>query len=146
LDLQAKISGLSSRKTAIGFVVALAFGVKLAYAPKNIEPGSALARWRSRIARAETAMQKVAALFFLALSMTINAALPAKAGGIRYKYGKAGEVTELSGLNTDLLCYPAVVRGKVVKRKFSSDNILVSGLILEERDGSREFINVEIPK
>jgi hypothetical protein len=53
-------------------------------------------------------------------------------------------VMSLSNLYTDPSCDPRPMRGKVVKRDFEEDGIVVSSFVLELPDGTRDLINVGV--
>jgi hypothetical protein len=54
-------------------------------------------------------------------------------------------VLAVSNLYTDNTCAPlAPQKGTVVKRNFDTDGIAITGFVLEEPDGTREFINVSL--
>jgi hypothetical protein len=66
-------------------------------------------------------------------------------GAIHYRQSDKGEIVELTGLYNEPECRPeASVDGRVVKREFADNGIVVSGFVLERADGTREFVNVEI--
>jgi hypothetical protein len=53
-------------------------------------------------------------------------------------------VVSLSNLYDDPTCTPRRMRGKVVKRQFDDGAVLVSGFVIENPDGSRDFVNVGV--
>lgn len=58
----------------------------------------------------------------------------------------AKNVVSLFNLSPDQSCakVTAPISGKVVQRKFGDDGLTVSGIVVEEPDGSRSFVNVEV--
>jgi len=65
-------------------------------------------------------------------------------GAIHYRSDK-GEIIELTGLSNEPDCRPeAPVDGKVIKRQFADNGVVVTGFVLENTDGTREFVNVEV--
>ena len=53
-------------------------------------------------------------------------------------------VVSLSNLYDDPSCTPRRMRGKVVKRQYDDGAILVTGFVIENPDGSRDFVNVGV--
>jgi hypothetical protein len=53
-------------------------------------------------------------------------------------------VVSLSNLYNDPGCSPGRIRGKVVKRQFDDGAIRVTGFVIENADGSRDFVNVGV--
>ena len=54
-------------------------------------------------------------------------------------------VLAVSNLYSDNACAPLPPqRGTVVKRNFDTDGIAITGFVLEEPDGTREFVNVSL--
>jgi hypothetical protein len=78
------------------------------------------------------------------LPILVTLILPASSASVQYKE-VGGRTKELSGLFTDKDCQPAPIQGKVVKRDFAENGVSLSGFVLEEKDGSRTFVNVAIP-
>lgn len=62
----------------------------------------------------------------------------------RYKYA-GGKIVEISGLFSDSLCHPWRVRGTVIKRDFESDGLHLKGFVVENREGARDYVNIELP-
>jgi hypothetical protein len=58
--------------------------------------------------------------------------------------GTNTKLLSLSNLSPDSDCWGARAVGRVVKREFGNDGLTLRGFVLEEPDGSREFINVEV--
>ena len=58
--------------------------------------------------------------------------------------GTKTKLLSLSNLSPDSECWGARAAGKIVKRQFGNDGLTLTGFVLEEPDGSREFINVEV--
>ena len=56
----------------------------------------------------------------------------------------SARVVSLSNLYDDPTCTPRRMRGKVVKRQFDDGAILVTGFVMENPDGSRDFVNVGV--
>ena len=53
---------------------------------------------------------------------------------------------ELSNLSDRTDCAPKqVIRGKVIRREFAIDALTLTGVVIEQVDGSREFVNIDIP-
>lgn len=70
------------------------------------------------------------------------AASPALAGTPRYKLDPSGRaVVSLSNLSDADGCFPAKLKGKVATRTFDAKGINLEGLVIEEPNGSRNFIN-----
>ena len=78
------------------------------------------------------------------LPILVTLVLSANSASVQYKE-VGGRTKELSGLFTDKDCSPAAIQGKVVKRDFAKNGVSPSGFVLEKKDGSRTFVNVEIP-
>jgi len=65
-------------------------------------------------------------------------------GAIHYRQSE-GEIIELTGLYNEPECrLEALVDGKVIKRQFADNGVVVTGFVLENTDGTREFVNVQI--
>ncbi len=63
----------------------------------------------------------------------------------RYQLDRTNtKLLSLSNLSPDSDCWGAWTTGKVVKRQFGEDGVTLKGVVLEEPDGSREFINVDV--
>jgi hypothetical protein len=76
------------------------------------------------------------------MGAAIVAAFPAVAGTPRYKLDPSGrKVIYLSNLSDADDCFPSKLKGKVAKRTFDARGINLEGLVIEEPDGSRNFIN-----
>jgi len=58
--------------------------------------------------------------------------------------GTKAKLLSLSNLSPDSDCWGARATGKIVKRQFGNDGLTLTGFVLEEPDGSREFINVGV--
>lgn len=70
------------------------------------------------------------------------AASPVLAGTPRYKLDQSGRtVVSLSNLSDANGCFPAKLQGKVATRTFDAAGINLTGLVIEEPDGSRHYIN-----
>jgi hypothetical protein len=54
------------------------------------------------------------------------------------------KVIALSNLTSDNDCSGGQETGKIVKREFGKDGLNLIGVVIEQPDGSREFINVEV--
>lgn len=78
------------------------------------------------------------------LPILVTLVLSTNSASVQYKE-VGGRTKELSGLFTDKDCSPAAIQGKVVKRDFAKNGVSLSGFVLEKKDGSRTFVNVEIP-
>ncbi len=66
---------------------------------------------------------------------------------IRFAQNSIGQTTELTGLFRDPSCPSTVdVSGRVVKREFADDAVTVNGFVVERADGTRQFVNVEVPR
>ncbi len=65
---------------------------------------------------------------------------------IRYRQNNKWETTELSGLFGEPDCSSSPLRGKVVKREFAEDALTVKAFVVEIPNGTREFVNVELPE
>lgn len=50
----------------------------------------------------------------------------------------------VQGIFKDDLCLPSKATGKVVARKFDDGGALLNGVTIEQRNGSRTFINVDL--
>jgi hypothetical protein len=59
-----------------------------------------------------------------------------------------GHTVEIDGLSTQ--CDPgagiADFHGKVIKREFEDNQIILKGVVIEAEDGTRTYINVEMPE
>ena len=58
-----------------------------------------------------------------------------------------GETIEVSGFIEEpgSPCQPFVFSGRIADRKFAADAVTITGLVIEEFNGTRSSINVEIP-
>ena len=52
---------------------------------------------------------------------------------------------DLAGLADSDGCQPFNFRGTVVQREFDKGAVTLTGIVIEDADGSRDFINVAIP-
>jgi hypothetical protein len=60
-----------------------------------------------------------------------------------YHLDKSGStVVSLSNLYPDRNCSAETTKGKIAKREFSKDGLSLSGVVIEESDGNREYVNV----
>jgi hypothetical protein len=50
---------------------------------------------------------------------------------------------EVRGLAQDSSCHPFEFNGIVVKRSFGNDGLTLTGIVIEQSDGTRSFINVD---
>lgn len=50
----------------------------------------------------------------------------------------------VQGIYKDDLCLPSEAAGKVVARKFDDSGTILSGVTIEQRNGRRTFINVDL--
>jgi hypothetical protein len=81
-------------------------------------------------------------LSLIAFIVVVSSSAPAKPA---FWLDPSGNwVVLLSNLYNDSTCTVREVRGVVIKRQFEDDRVSVAGLILERRDGSRDFINVDV--
>jgi hypothetical protein len=76
----------------------------------------------------------------LALSITVATA------EVRTREDAKGRTVEIIGLADPTDCHPLDFGGTIVKREFAPDALTLTGIVIEVSDGTREFINVEIPK
>ncbi|WP_404292412.1 hypothetical protein ACD578_08945 [Microvirga sp. RSM25] len=62
----------------------------------------------------------------------------------RFKLDKAqNRVVELSNLSPSDDCHPARIQGRVVKRSFDENGIVVQMFTIEESSGERSLINID---
>lgn len=54
------------------------------------------------------------------------------------------KVIALSNLSSDRDCTNGQEAGKIIKREFSKDGLKMTGIVLEEPDGSRGFVNIDV--
>ena len=67
-------------------------------------------------------------------------------GQVRFAQNGNGQTTALTGLFHDADCSTSVdVSGRVIKREFAKDGLTVSGFVVERGDGTRKFVNVDVP-
>ena len=89
-----------------------------------------------------TLMTKIV-LFSLLITVTTYSAAYSKVGYTT----KNDHAIEITGLSTQ--CEPAAgiadFHGKVIKRDFEENQLILKGVVIEAEDGSRSYINVEIP-
>lgn len=52
-------------------------------------------------------------------------------------------VVSISRLTTGENCHPATVQGRVVRRNFARNGMMLENVIIETKDGSRELINID---
>ena len=66
---------------------------------------------------------------------------------VSIKRSPQGQVLEISSLASDpgSPCAPTEDSGLVVKRDFEDDAVTLKGIVVEHKDGTRTFINVETP-
>jgi hypothetical protein len=82
--------------------------------------------------------------FVAAIPILLALALPARAADVQFKEN-GGQTTEISGLFADPDCSPMKLRGKIVKRNFNENGVTITGFVIEAQNGSRTFVNVDIP-
>lgn len=87
-------------------------------------------------ARSASAAIAAPALILALLSAPALAASP-------FRLGPSGEVVELLGLATKDDCSAGSLRGVVVRRVFDQSEMNMTGLVIEEQDGSRSHINID---
>ena len=56
---------------------------------------------------------------------------------------RGSRVIAISRLFVDANCHPAPIKGRVIRRKFSPDEMMIDNVIIEAEDGSRELINID---
>jgi hypothetical protein len=62
-----------------------------------------------------------------------------------YHLDKSGSaVVSLSNLYPDRNCSAQKTAGRIAKREFAKDGLTLSGVVIEELDGSREYVNVGV--
>ena len=76
------------------------------------------------------------------LPILVTLVLSANSASVQYK--EVGGRSRTAGLFTDKDCSPAAIQGKVVKRDFAKNGVSL-GIRAGKKDGSRTFVNVEIP-
>jgi hypothetical protein len=64
---------------------------------------------------------------------------------VHFKQNKLNHAVEISGLYDDPTCSRQVISGMVVKREFSSDALTITGFVFQRLDGTRQFVNVDVP-
>lgn len=83
---------------------------------------------------------------WLSISLLL-ASSPAAAGQLAFAQDAEHHTVVLSGLAgpPDETCEERPFQGTVVSRSFDTDGTTLNGFVVERRDGTRTFINVEIP-
>ena len=56
-----------------------------------------------------------------------------------------GEPIEVVGLADPTGCHPFDFAGTVVERAYAKDAVMLTGIVVEAADGSKQFINVSVP-
>ncbi|RVU19476.1 hypothetical protein [Methylobacterium oryzihabitans] len=67
----------------------------------------------------------------------------ASATSARITMGPGGRVTGIQNLVPRDECFPATIQGRVVKRDFDRSGLYLAGIVVEEKKGTRTFINVD---
>jgi hypothetical protein len=78
------------------------------------------------------------------LAIAIIVATSQALGDVRVKQA-GGHTILVSGLYNDSSCTLKKFEGRIIKREFNADAETLSGVVIEHRDGTRDFINVSIP-
>ncbi len=89
----------------------------------------------------QTHRAKSGIIYFATATLLANSAF----GAVQIRQNAKHETTEVSGLFGDSTCSSIGVFGRVVKREFAADALTLTGFVVEHGDGTRQFINVEIP-
>jgi len=56
---------------------------------------------------------------------------------------QGARVVSISRLTAGEGCHPSSVQGRVIKRNFARNGMMLENVIIETRDGSRELINID---
>jgi hypothetical protein len=65
---------------------------------------------------------------------------------VRFSQNKSNQTISLSGLvDPDANCSLVGIGGRVVKRDFGNDALTITGFVVERADGTRQFVNVDMP-
>lgn len=67
----------------------------------------------------------------------------AVAAPVQFRTGPGNKVVAVSNLVPRDGCVPSRMRGRVAKREFNGTGLYLSGIVLENADGSRTFVNVD---
>ncbi len=62
----------------------------------------------------------------------------------RVAMDNGGRVTSVAGLYPDPTCHPMQIGGRVVRRQFQDNELRMKGVVLEEENGSRAFVNIDV--
>lgn len=89
-------------------------------------------------------MKLSAALLLIGTAMAGPSLAQAPAPEPMYRVDAKGNVIALGNLTSGLDCLPDRLSGRVVKRTFNDDGILLQSFVLEYPEGERDFINVSI--
>jgi hypothetical protein len=57
---------------------------------------------------------------------------------------KQTRVVQMSSLSPGSDCQPAGLAGRVIKREFDDSALIVTGVVIEKRDGSRDFVAIDL--
>jgi hypothetical protein len=57
---------------------------------------------------------------------------------------KQTRVVQMSSLSPGSDCQPARLAGRVIKREFDDSALIVTGVVIEKRDGSRDFVAIDL--
>jgi len=62
-----------------------------------------------------------------------------------YQLDKSGSaVVSISNMYLDRYCFAEKMAGRITKRKFAEDGLTLSGVVIEEPDGNRQYVNVGV--
>lgn len=59
---------------------------------------------------------------------------------------RGSEPVSITGLSDDPDCTPAKISGRVAKRVFDDSGVRMSAIVIEERNGERNYVNIDIIK
>jgi hypothetical protein len=77
--------------------------------------------------------------------LELEEAPAAPGAGPAYRLDSSGKsVIALSGLFSDRECQPEQASGKIVKRGFDASGMKLTSFVIEDNDGSRQLVNIDI--
>jgi hypothetical protein len=90
-------------------------------------------------------MIQVNSRFCILAACFITAAAYAQDTAPKYQLDqKQTRVVQMSSLSPGSDCHPAQLAGRVIKREFDNSALIVTGVVIEKRDGSREFVAIDL--
>ena len=90
-------------------------------------------------------MIQVISRFYILAASFITAAAYAQDTAPKYQLDqKQTSVVQMSSLSPGSDCHPARLAGRVIKREFDDSALIVTGVVIEKRDGSRDFVAIDL--